>query len=368
MEAATVSSHCSVGEVSSRENTQSFAGGMMIPPPSACILRRIFLGETLGGGVPFIFAGEDSKYRRVAAPVLKNRQLEKDHVGGDRLAKEEEMQMGVYNAQITAASNGMEAWKVLEDLSNHIDLVLTEVVMPYLSGIGLLCKITSHKTCKNIPVIMAAMTRKIIAVSLESRDGSDNGSGTQNSWTKRAVEVDSPQPMSSSEQLAGTHDSTCAQVIYPKPETLCSNKVKVNANINGNGEGKVSDDIIGKNLEISPLRNTARNESYRADKVPTKLTGPGIEKLHESGPNDVDLVGHINSNVLQEPSTEAIDLLGGIVKNNPPPIVGMPDSSKVFTKTLENKKKKGILLRSPQFKRLLGMEELCVITVLWQLH
>ncbi|KAK6933289.1 Signal transduction response regulator, receiver domain, partial [Dillenia turbinata] len=56
--------------------------------------------------------------------------------------------------EVTAVENGLQAWKILEDLTNHIDLVLTEVVMPSLSGIALLCKIMSHKTCKNIPVIM----------------------------------------------------------------------------------------------------------------------------------------------------------------------------------------------------------------------
>ncbi|TKY67280.1 Two-component response regulator PRR37 [Spatholobus suberectus] len=56
--------------------------------------------------------------------------------------------------EVTAVSSGLQAWKVLEDPGNHIDLVLTEVAMPILSGIGLLCKIMSHKTLKNIPVIM----------------------------------------------------------------------------------------------------------------------------------------------------------------------------------------------------------------------
>lgn len=56
--------------------------------------------------------------------------------------------------EVTAVANGIQAWKILEDLSNHIDLVLTEVVMPFLSGIGLLSKLMSHKTFKNIPVIM----------------------------------------------------------------------------------------------------------------------------------------------------------------------------------------------------------------------
>ncbi|KAF2311992.1 hypothetical protein GH714_027695 [Hevea brasiliensis] len=56
--------------------------------------------------------------------------------------------------EVIEAANGLQAWKILEDLTNHIDLVLTEVVMPQLSGIGLLCKIISHKTRKNVPVIM----------------------------------------------------------------------------------------------------------------------------------------------------------------------------------------------------------------------
>lgn len=54
---------------------------------------------------------------------------------------------------VLEAANGLQAWKVLEDLNNHVDIVLTEVVTPILSGVGLLCKTMSHKTRKNIPVI-----------------------------------------------------------------------------------------------------------------------------------------------------------------------------------------------------------------------
>ncbi|EXB88490.1 Two-component response regulator-like protein [Morus notabilis] len=50
--------------------------------------------------------------------------------------------------------NGKQAWKVLEDITTDVDLVLTEVATPCLSGIGLLCKIMSNKTFKDIPVIM----------------------------------------------------------------------------------------------------------------------------------------------------------------------------------------------------------------------
>ncbi|GAB2272408.1 Two-component response regulator-like aprr7 [Dionaea muscipula] len=56
--------------------------------------------------------------------------------------------------EVVAASNGIHAWKILEDITTHIDLILMEVIMPFLSGFGLLCKIMRHKTRKNIPVIM----------------------------------------------------------------------------------------------------------------------------------------------------------------------------------------------------------------------
>ncbi|MBA0804197.1 hypothetical protein Gohar_014343, partial [Gossypium harknessii] len=55
---------------------------------------------------------------------------------------------------VIEAASGLQAWKILEDLTNHIDLVLTEVFMPCFSGIFLLSKIMSHKTRKNVPVIM----------------------------------------------------------------------------------------------------------------------------------------------------------------------------------------------------------------------
>ncbi|XP_058771081.1 two-component response regulator-like APRR7 isoform X2 [Vicia villosa] len=56
--------------------------------------------------------------------------------------------------EVIEAANGLQAWKILEDLTNHIDIILTEVAMPGLSGIALLYKIMGHTTRKNVPVIM----------------------------------------------------------------------------------------------------------------------------------------------------------------------------------------------------------------------
>ncbi|XP_047324669.1 two-component response regulator-like PRR73 [Impatiens glandulifera] len=227
--------------------------------------------------------------------------------------------------EAVAVSNGMEAWNILTDPTTHIDLVLTEISMPSLSGIGLLSKIMNHKSCKNLPVIMMSSNdsmgivfkclsngavdflvkpirknelknlwqhvwRKyhssscsgsgsesgvriqksvksnttdgsnnksdsneeddIGSIGLNVRDGSDNGSGTQSSWTKRAVEVDSPQPMS-------PPDSTCAQVIHSRPEEFCNNRVPVTSTIERHGEECNLDDGMEKDLEIKTTSTPA---------------------------------------------------------------------------------------------------------------
>ncbi|KAF3565000.1 hypothetical protein DY000_02018054 [Brassica cretica] len=66
--------------------------------------------------------------------------------------------------EVTAVPDVLEAWKVLEDENSCIDLVLTEVVMPVNSGTGLLSKIMSHNTLKNIPVIMMSSHDSMILV------------------------------------------------------------------------------------------------------------------------------------------------------------------------------------------------------------
>lgn len=51
----------------------------------------------------------------------------------------------------------------------------------------------------------------------------------QSSWTKRAVDVDSPQPMSPWDQLEDPPDSTCAQVIHSRSEAFGNHWVSTTA-------------------------------------------------------------------------------------------------------------------------------------------
>ncbi|KAB2028467.1 hypothetical protein ES319_D05G101200v1 [Gossypium barbadense] len=195
--------------------------------------------------------------------------------------------------EVVAVANGLQAWKLLEDPTNHIDIVLTEEDMPVLSGSDLLCMIMNHKMLKNIPVIMMSshdcinlvfkclsegavdflvkpirknelknlwqhvwrrchgssgsgsvsesgtLSKKSIkskvndepenyAANTDEHDddsdvlvgcnGSENGSGTQSSWTKRAAEGESSQLMSSLNRFPDAPNSTCAQVVHVKHE------------------------------------------------------------------------------------------------------------------------------------------------------
>ncbi|CAN1164770.1 Two-component response regulator-like APRR5 [Linum perenne] len=58
------------------------------------------------------------------------------------------------NYRVVAASNGLKAWEILKEKAHDIDLILTEVDLPSISGYALLSLIMEHDICKNIPVIM----------------------------------------------------------------------------------------------------------------------------------------------------------------------------------------------------------------------
>ncbi|CAM0872619.1 unnamed protein product [Alopecurus aequalis] len=265
--------------------------------------------------------------------------------------------------------------------------------MPYLSGIGLLSKITSHSICKGIPVIMMSKNDSMntvfkclskgavdflvkpirknelknlwqhiwrrchsssgsesgihtqrcskpktgdeyennsgssrdddddtdddddFSVGPSSRDGSDNGSGTQSSWTKRAVEIDSPQPMSPN-NLSDSPDSTCAQVIHPKSE-ICSNRVFPTTNKRtSNNQKQNNDDSMWKYLEIgAPGSSSVRNQSS-----PNEMSVNPTEKQNETGitqnksENKIVTEGD-GINTLDKPTSQTADLISSIAFN-----------------------------------------------------
>ncbi|CBI23090.3 unnamed protein product, partial [Vitis vinifera] len=56
--------------------------------------------------------------------------------------------------KVAAVPDGLKAWEVLKARPHNIDLILTEVELPSISGFALLTLVMEHEICKNIPVIM----------------------------------------------------------------------------------------------------------------------------------------------------------------------------------------------------------------------
>ncbi|GAA0172377.1 winged helix/forkhead transcription factor [Lithospermum erythrorhizon] len=66
--------------------------------------------------------------------------------------------------RVAAVSDGLKAWEVLRERSHNIDLILTEVDLPSISGFALLTLIMEHENCKNIPVIMMSAKDSVSTV------------------------------------------------------------------------------------------------------------------------------------------------------------------------------------------------------------
>ncbi|XP_010559150.1 PREDICTED: two-component response regulator-like APRR9 isoform X2 [Tarenaya hassleriana] len=56
--------------------------------------------------------------------------------------------------RVAAVADGLMAWETLKGKPQNIDIVLTELDLPSISGFALLTLVMEHETCKNIPVIM----------------------------------------------------------------------------------------------------------------------------------------------------------------------------------------------------------------------
>ncbi|KAG2670269.1 hypothetical protein I3760_14G077900 [Carya illinoinensis] len=281
--------------------------------------------------------------------------------------------------EVTAVANGIQAWKILEDPTNHIDLILTEVVMPVLSGIGLLCKIMSHKSLKNIPVIMMSshdsmgivfkclskgavdfLAKPIRKNELKnlwqhvwrrchsssgsgsesgtqtrksesddgsdnnsgssdehdngsnglSRDGSDNGSGTQSSWTKRAAEVESPQPMSPPDQIADGPDSTCAQVIHTKPEKFSNRWVHVTET----KEYPEQDEQHG----VSKDPDSRHEFQHEMLSIHLSSRSQNILPNVDSKPFDSDKSKHNSENAISKPENPSSNMVSAVINSTYP--------------------------------------------------
>lgn len=77
------------------------------------------------------------------------------------LVEDDSFVLDIYKTKLTQegfnvimASNGMEAIKKLEEMTEMPDLILLDIVMPYLDGLEVLKKIKEDEKVKKVPVIL----------------------------------------------------------------------------------------------------------------------------------------------------------------------------------------------------------------------
>ncbi|RWW40499.1 hypothetical protein BHE74_00054084 [Ensete ventricosum] len=144
----------------------------------------------------------------------------------------------------------------------------------------------------------------------------------QSSWTKRAAEVDSPQPMSSSDRLADPPDSTCAQVIHTIPETFCKDLVPTSANRENQGklmllQKQLTYDCMGKDLEIGVCRAPEMQiETNPSEQHCSKQTDTTVDKLSAKDPKNEGFLSTLRSNLCDDSSAQAANLTGVIANSS----------------------------------------------------
>lgn len=67
---------------------------------------------------------------------------------------------------VAAVPDGLKAWEILKGRPHNIDLILTEVDLPSISGYALLTLIMEHEICKNIPVISMISDINFLSIKL----------------------------------------------------------------------------------------------------------------------------------------------------------------------------------------------------------
>lgn len=132
----------------------------------------------------------------------------------------------------------------------------------------------------------------------------------QSSWTKRAVEVESPKPTSLWDQLADPPESTCSQVLLSRPEALGDSWVPTTTT----RESEQQDDELGMHGSVfhcsSLLYISCHHLLFASDHVvmgkDLKLGVPRIPNLQLENPTGKELnnIERINKEKLSEMNSE----------------------------------------------------------------
>ncbi|KAK4480540.1 hypothetical protein RD792_013617 [Penstemon davidsonii] len=192
---------------------------------------------------------------------------------------------------VAAVADGLKAWEVLKEKPHSVDLILTEVELPSISGYALLTLIMEHDVCKNIPIIM--MSSK------------DSISTVYKCMLRGAADF-LVKPVRKNELRNLWQHSSNSAGLGPPAESIAQQKVEATAENNAlsnHSSGYMA--CIQRNRECIEKGSDAQSSCTKPE-----LEIEGAKCLT----NDTNTEAHDNR-VLESSSREAIDLIGSFDKN-----------------------------------------------------
>ncbi|KAL4362593.1 hypothetical protein GQ457_04G038180 [Hibiscus cannabinus] len=242
------------------------------------------------------------------------------------------------NYSVSAVPDGLKAWEILKAKPHSIDLILTEVDLPSISGFALLTLIMEHEICKSIPVIMMSSQDSIgMVYKCMLRGAADylvkpiRRNELRNLWQhvwRRQSSIaggsSTPQDESvgqkkveavSENNAASNHSSGClAGVERNKEQTEKGSEAQSSCTKpDTEAEGAHMENM----LEFSRLPSNSQRQEAQANSNPKLLVHEretGVVGL-ESQIGDTNISDHEAGVVLGDSPREAIDFVGTLDRN-----------------------------------------------------
>ncbi|KAF5733388.1 pseudo-response regulator 9 [Tripterygium wilfordii] len=251
------------------------------------------------------------------------------------------------NYRVSAVPDGLTAWETLRGGAHNIDLILTEVELPSISGFALLTLVMEHDICKNIPVIMMSSNDSISMVLKCMLKGAADflikpvrrnelRNLWQHVWRRHAPKVEA----SSENNAASSHSSDYADSTYKDKECyekesfsedLLEGKVRSASNLSNTNKEKrgesteLDEESVAPNPETEERQNklgleigyqdethsvtaTRLDEAHGSLKAVIQAIDVGLES-HRGNLNTHSEVNCCNDDIV-ETSSGAIDLIG----------------------------------------------------------
>ncbi|KAL0896280.1 hypothetical protein Bca101_080241 [Brassica carinata] len=191
--------------------------------------------------------------------------------------------------KVVAVSDGLAAWETLKEKTHNIDLILTELDLPSISGFALLSLVMEHEACKHIPVIMMSsqdsmtmvlkcMLRGAADYLIKPMRKNELKNLWQHVWRRLTLRGDhtahAPSLPASQQHLEDT-DETCADSRYHSDHGSGSQAISDNGDDNPMADVKPMVESFDVTMDLIGGIDK-RTECYYGDNTREQHVGPEL--------------------------------------------------------------------------------------------